>query len=422
MKKIQQIVQKFSNKMSAALLLMLTSILFFVWTAGLSVPAASFLYDNSPKLIAMSILILLGLNIYKARGADFFYLGAAVVIFLFFSFFREIRNESLSGDLLLPLVIIFVLVVKWIEFTGWDRAMYLLVFYLFLGITVYRVFTEIQVPEGQSIWLPGNSLSDIWINTNTIGGSLLTLALLISGFASSFEKWYVRMLALPAVVAALLGIWVCQSRGALVALIVFAVLDILPKFSMKIIRAPFIAYTATIILALPLSYLAGSSEKVNLFTGREDIWNHFYQTLSEKTEQIWLGMQPFVFHRGHQVLGNHNSYNSILNLYGLVGFGLVVLLLLGYIGKLTLRADLSNGQMTFLWAFFAILMQSFMEDTLTSYPWLPLIYLLLAMASHRYDGYDEYIEYDEPEIPGHIESRDFEDDTEGSFSRIKRYH
>lgn len=85
---------------------------------------------------------------------------------------------------------------------------------------VYRVFTEIQVPEGQSIWAPGNSLSDIWINTNTIGSSLMTLALLISGFASSFERWYVRIIGAVAVVAAFLGIWVCQSRGALVALIV----------------------------------------------------------------------------------------------------------------------------------------------------------------------------------------------------------
>lgn len=31
------------------------------------------------------------------------------------------------------------------------------------------------------------------------------------------------------------------------------------------------------------------------------------------------------------------------------------------------------------------MMQSFMEDTLTSYPWVPIIYILLAMSVHRYD-------------------------------------
>ncbi|PZM74524.1 hypothetical protein DMB16_06730, partial [Enterococcus faecium] len=74
----------------------------------------------------------------------------------------------------------------------------------------------------------------------------------------------------------------------------------------------------------------------------------------------------FIFQRGNQFLGNHNSYNSILNIYGLIGFGIAALLLILFIGRLTLKADLSNGQMTFIWAFFAVMMQSFMEDTLTS--------------------------------------------------------
>ncbi|WP_250637827.1 EpaQ family protein [Enterococcus faecium] len=85
------------------------------------------------------------------------------------------------------------------EITVIDRSLYLVVFYVFLLVTVYRVFTEIPVPEGQSIWNPSNKLSDIWINTNTIGSSLMTLALLITGFASSFGKWYMRLLSLPSV-------------------------------------------------------------------------------------------------------------------------------------------------------------------------------------------------------------------------------
>ncbi len=120
---------------------------------------------------------------------------------------------------------------------------------------------------------------------------------------------------------------------------------------MRVIRAPFIAYTVTILLALPISYLAAVSEKVNLFTGREDIWHKFYQTLGEKSEQVLLGMKTFIFQRGNQFLGNHNSYNSILNIYGLIGFGIATLLLILFIGRLTLKADLSNGQMTFIWAF-----------------------------------------------------------------------
>src|SRR5699024_10597057 len=146
-----------------------------------------------------------------------------------YAHFRDVRDSSMYIDLLIPLIVALVLIVKWIEFDKLDRAVYMLVFYIFLGITVYRVFTEIKVPEGQSIWTPSNKLSDIWINTNTIGSSLMMLSLLISSFASSFERWYVRLLGVPALVAGILGIWVCQSRGALIAMIVFVLLDIWPK-------------------------------------------------------------------------------------------------------------------------------------------------------------------------------------------------
>ena len=74
-----------------------------------------------------------------------------------------------------------------------------------------------------------------------------------------------------------------------------------------------------------------------------------------------------------------------MNLYGLIGIAIVGILLLVFVGRLTLKADYSNGQLTFLWAFMAVMIQSFMEDTLTSFPWVPIGYLLLAMASHRYD-------------------------------------
>ena len=139
------------------------------------------------------------------------------------------------------------------------------------------------------------------------------------------------------------------------------------------------------MLALPLSFLVAVSEKINIFTGREAIWLKFYETIAEKSQQIWLGMKPFIFQRGMEHLGNHNSYNSFLNIYGLVGVVIAALLLLIYVGRLTLSSNISDGQVTFLWAFFAVMMQSLMEDTLTSSAWLPIVYLLLAMASHRYD-------------------------------------
>ncbi|THE15717.1 hypothetical protein E1H99_02660 [Enterococcus hirae] len=395
--------------MSAGILLLMLSSLFFIWTIGLSNPVASFLYENSSPFVTFGIFILAGLNLYKARGFDFFYLVVAIATFGFYTYFTDVRGSSFYGNLLIPLIVLLGLSVKWIEFDRLDRAIYLLVFSLFLSVTLYRIFTEIQIPEGQSLWKPDNKLSDIWINTNTIGSSLMMLGLLISGFASSFERWYIRILSIPAIIAAFLGIWVCQSRSALIAMLLFAFLDCWPKKLFKIIRAPFIGYLAIIGLALPISYLAATSEKVNIFTGREDIWLKFYETIGEKSQQVFVGMKPFIYQRGNEFLGNHNSYNSILNLYGLVGIGITGVLLLVYIGRLTLKADLSNGQLTFLWAFLAVMAQSFMEDTLTSFPWVPIVYLLLAMASNRYDNSPK-------------KKRDKKNSTVSSLSRAERYH
>ena len=139
-------------------------------------------------------------------------------------------------------------------------------------------------------WSPSNKLSDIWINTNTIGSSLMTLALLITGFASSFGKWYMRLLSLPALILAGATIWVCQSKAALYALVIFVILEILPKKIFRNTHLSFWMYAAVSVLALPISYFAAMSDKVHLFTGREEIWRKFYETLGEKTGQIFVEM------------------------------------------------------------------------------------------------------------------------------------
>lgn len=228
------------------------------------------------------------------------------------------------------------------------------------------------------------SLTDIWINTNTIGSSLMTLALLITGFASSFGKWYMRLLSLPALILAGATIWVCQSKAALYALVIFVILEILPKKIFRNTHLSFWMYAAVSVLALPISYFAAMSDKVHLFTGREEIWRKFYETLGEKTGQIFVGMKPFFFHRGNQILGNHNTYHALVNHYGLIGFALSIILLLSFLWLLVRKCELTNGQLTFLWAFLAIMCQSFMEETLTTISWVPIVFLMLAMAKHQY--------------------------------------
>lgn len=384
MSHIQELVEKLINKMSAIFLLLLVSILYLIWTVGLNPPTILFIYDNAAQLVTFFVGCLFLLNLYKVKRNDLFFIAAGILFYLFFSFFRNYRGDTFYGDLIVPTIIAIILIVKWTEFTVIDRSLYLAVFYVFLLVTVYRVFTEIPVPEGQSIWSPSNKLSDIWINTNTIGSSLMTLALLITGFASSFGKCYMRLLSLPALILAGATIWVCQSKAALYALVIFIILEILPKKIFRNTHLSLWMYAAVSVLALPISYFSAMSDKVHLFTGREEIWRKFYETLGKKTGQIFVGMKPFFFHRGNQILGNHNTYHELVNHYGLIGFVLSMILLLIFLWLLVRKCELTNGQLTFLWAFLAIMCQSFMEETLTTISWVPIVFLILGMTTHQY--------------------------------------
>ena len=78
--------------MSAGFLLLLLTLVFFVWTAGLSFPATLFIYNNSSLLITFSVAILLILNVYKAKGVDFLYLGVALAFTVSFDYFILFSN------------------------------------------------------------------------------------------------------------------------------------------------------------------------------------------------------------------------------------------------------------------------------------------------------------------------------------------
>ncbi|MBK4883539.1 membrane protein [Enterococcus faecium] len=68
----------------------------------------------------------------------------------------------------------------------------------------------------------------------------------------------------------------------------------------------------------------------------------------------------------------------------MIGFALSIILLLSFLWLLVRKCEPTNGQLTFLWAFLAIMCQSFMEETLTTISWVPIVFLMLAMATHQY--------------------------------------
>lgn len=330
--------------------------------------------------------IVLVLNCFRIKKVDWIWVGIAIFSIVFFVHFNEFRDSNFYRDTALALIIFTVLNFKYTVFDESARRVLLILLCAVLAITVFRVFTEIPVTEGKSIWDIDNGLKEIWINTNTIGASLMTLVLLIVSLLHSMKSKWSTVLVYPIYIVGLLSIWVVQSQSSLYALILFTVVDIWPKKwvvnQRKILG---IVYSVFLVFIFPVSLWLANSEKYDLFTGREEIWQAFYRKLFQSGESFLIGPKPFVFNRYGEILGHHNSYNATLGQYGLIGLVILILFILINVWRMVLKDTFSKTQAAFLVAFFSVLLQSTMEDGLMAAFWIPTTFVLLGFAA-QFEG------------------------------------
>lgn len=140
--------------------------------------------------------------------------------------------------------------------------------------------------------------------------------------------------------------------SSIFAVVCFVLFDAWPNFLKEKVRWAYgVVYSVFLIGIFPLSLYLANSSNIDLFTGREDIWKQFYDTLFKVRKQFLVGMPPFTFKRGEQVLGNHNSYNAILGGFGLIGLVLISLFILYNIWSLIIREETQAIQFSFIIAF-----------------------------------------------------------------------
>lgn len=370
------------NRISIIAVLLMIILSYSVWTIGLNNPITTFVYSNSSVLYTLITSLLVILNIPNFQLSDCILLALGIGSAVLYCATTDTRESTLSVNILFLVVISFVLIISKLQFNSLDRFLFLLVLSLILAITIYRIFTELPERVGErSIWEFNNKLSDIWINTNTIGFSLLTLGMLIVALLEYYYHFVARVLSLIVLIATSLSIYVTQSKASLLAMIAFVLMILIYKVLKADAISLFFFYVAQLLFALPLSVIAATSESVNLFTGREEIWADFYKQFFTNAHNILFGMKQFFFQRGENLLGYHNSYNNIIGIYGFVGLIIFATIVLIIAGRIILKYYLTPSQMTFFIAFFAILIQSYMEDTLVSFTWLPIVYFFLGFAS-----------------------------------------
>lgn len=383
------------NVISACILIGMTLLCFFLWTKGIGTQGMFNIYASMNRYMPIGATVVLVLNFYRIKLDDLIWIGVAVLSVLFFRQFDGLREAGFLQDITIALIIFVVLDFKLVRFTKGLRVVFAGLTAMVLLITAFRIFTEIPEPgAGISIWDKSNKLQEIWINTNTIGSSVMCSSFLTATLLQSLEWTWAKLLKYPVYFAALACTWVVQSQAAFIAVVVFVFFDLWPNFLKEKAKWAYgIGYSIFLIGIFPLSLFLANSSNIDLFTGREDIWKHFYDTLFKVKEQFWVGMPPFTFQRGQQILGNHNSYNATLGQFGLVGLVLMSLFILYNVWLILIKEEAQTTQLSFVIAFFAVLLQSTMEDTLMAPYWIPITFCLLGLAWQKNPVYEEPLDY-----------------------------
>lgn len=382
------------NLVSAVILIGMTLLCFFLWTKGIGTQGMFNIYANMNRYMPIGATIVLVLNCYKLKWDDLIWIGVAILSILFYHQFDGLRQAGFLQDITIALIIFIVLDFKHVEFTKSLRLVFAGLIFVVLLITAFRIFTEIPTPPtGISIWDKSNKLQEIWINTNTIGSSVMCSSFLVVTLLQSLEWTWANIVKYPIYLIALACTWVVQSQAAFIAVVFFVFFDLWPSFLKTTVKWGYgIGYSIFLIGIFPLSLFLANSSNIDLFTGREDIWKHFYDTLFEVKQQFWVGMPPFTFQRGAQILGNHNSYNATLGQFGLIGLVLMSMFILYNVWLIIIK-DTQATQLSFIIAFFAILLQSTMEDTLMAPYWIPITFCLLGLAWQKNHVITEPLDY-----------------------------
>lgn len=408
MEQVKQVTSNVLNLISALILISMSLLCFFLWTKGIGTEKMFNIYANMNRYMPIGATIVLLLNCYRLKIGDLIWIAVAIFSIIFYHQFDAIRQADFFQDITIALIIFVVLDFKLVDFNKTLRILFAGLMMMILLITAFRIFTEIPTPPaGVSIWEKSNKLQEIWINTNTIGSSIMCSSFILITLLESLGRTWSKLLKYPFYLVALACTWLVQSQAAFMAVAFFVFFDSWPNF-LKI-KTKWIygfGYSIFLIGIFPLSLFLANSSNIDLFTGREDIWKKFYDLLFKVKEQFLVGMPPFTYKRGGQVLGNHNSYNAALGQFGLVGLVLISLFVLYNVWQLILNEDTKAFQFSFIIAFFSVLLQSTMEDTLVAPYWVPITFCLLGLAwqknleikeppEYNYEGFDEF---EEPEI------------------------
>lgn len=369
------------NRVSNMVLLATIAGSYLMWVVGIDTKVTSFMYSNSIYFLLVAIGMVLVFNVKKLQKSDWIIVGLALGIFIFYTLTSSIRHSNRFINAGLPTIILLVLCFKLSTFDKLDKKILLGISGISLTAILFRLYIELpKLVSMEMIGRTNNKIEAIWINTNTIGAAILFSVLMVTALIKAMSIGYYKLIVIPIYFAGLVGIWAIESKTSLMVLMLFILLDnVIPKSFLCKNKWWVLLFIGMFLIVPFVFYYCAQLESLNLFTGREQIWNQFFTKWFSEKQYMWMGMEPFT--ASWKPLGTHNSFLNILANYGIVGYVLVA----GYFSYELIRSMLSKKsysklQASLLIAFLIIWVHSFMEDIMTAYHWMPVVYSFIGIA------------------------------------------
>ncbi len=165
---------KVLNRIGRLILLVTMIGSYTMWVVGIDAPVTKYMYANSSILLLIAVILVLLLNCTKLKFIDWLTVALALATWLLFHFTESIRHSTMQTDTMIPLIILLVLCFKVCVFDRLDQTFLLIVSLVALSATLYRMSVELpQLIPTDEIFKESNKLESIWINTNTIGATLM---------------------------------------------------------------------------------------------------------------------------------------------------------------------------------------------------------------------------------------------------------
>lgn len=360
------------NRLSNLILLVLIAGSYWLWATGLNNPYTVFVYENSAYICLFTAIFLLTLRFKQLTKVDISIILVAIGSLIIF--FITTDSPDLTVPLLIPTIFLLLICFKKTRFDSID-------YLLLLGISIASLIAILF-----RMCLRVSAGKPFWINTNTLGTAILFSAITIIILLKSFKIGVLKHLLIVLVYAvSLIAIWRLTSETAFILLIFFGVLDnFFPKKIIQSSKMNIMSFIFPLLfISIPLlTYFVAQSDVINIFSGREEIWFNFFQDWLSSPKKMLVGSEPFYTVLSGKTLGAHNSFVFVLSAYGLLGY----LLLFGFIGGFIAtfwkpKAFHSKRDISFLIGFLCVCIHSTMEQTLTSFFWLPIAYLFLGLTT-----------------------------------------